>query len=1210
MAAAKQFELLFQLTARLGPNFSQSFKNASQTMKLLQNDLRSADQKLKNVSAYQKQQNAVKKSQQRVSELEAEHERLTKEIEETGRATPELTRQLQANEKALQKARDTTAQEEERLGELSNTLREAGVNTDNLGRDTDELRQRYERLERTQRKVQEITQKQAANKQAISQTKAQLRGLVGTVAAVGAAIYAGPVKKAAEFQEQMSTVKAITGSVGKEELPMLIQKANEMGLAFKEGKDSTETAMNILAEKASAMGASTKFTSTEAAEALEYMAMAGWKAEDMLDGIEGVMNLAAATGEELGSTSDIVTDALTAFGLKAKDTNAFVDDLAQAARSSNTDVSEMGNAFGQVATAAGALKYSTKDVAVVLGAMANNSIKGEKAGTQLAKIFTRMSGTNSSATKAMKELNLEMFNSDGSARKLSNVMNDLRDRFSNLTQKEKENYAYQIAGQSGMNGLLAVVNSSADDWKKLTREIEGSTGAAAEMAAIKLDNLNGDITLMKSAWDALNISLGETLMPTLRGVVQRITEVINTANDFVKNNPEAVKTIAKVAAALVGLKAGGLVAKLGFLEVQGGIWSIQKAFELIKGDGMNNFISGITGGFLNFKNIGGGILNYFKGIKVAAGGVTSAFGSMLNGSAIFTRISGFFGGMAGKMSGILTTAGSQMLAFLIKPFSAIGGRLGGILSGLGGIIVNSPLGKIGSFIGKGLGKITSFIAPVGNAIKTMLGPLGKLATSIFGPLGGVVGKILPIVGVITTIITVVQLVKNHLQEIRGFIQKTFGDGALAVFDKVIAVITNIGNTIKNIFSDGNIGAARNKIQEIFGDNGIKVFDTLVNILGTVRSAVSNVIQFIIDNVVPVAEKVLQVIITSVIPGIVSFIQAAAPTIMSIIQSVVEFVGAVIPVIADFIAGLMPVISEIIAFLQEYVLPIISEIFSFVISVVLPAISVAVQEILPVVVRVLQTLLPAIQTALKTIWKIVAPIIEGILSAVKEAMPVILSVVKSVIETISGVISNLVTVLGGIIDFVTGVFTGDWSKAWNGVKDIFSGVWESLKTIAKGAIDSISKFVNGITDKISSLKEKKPGAKSATSGGGGASIPGFANGTVRTPDTFIAGENGPELITGAANRSVFTAAQTGQIFNNMAKAQDLNTASNVNAVAIGASTITIHVANNPTVNVNGGETDGIKEQLQQYDEEFLEKIRQIIITILKEQKEQEGRVAYA
>ena len=143
MATAKQFELMFQLTARLGPNFSQSFKNASKTMNALQSDLRNADQKLKDVSAYQKQQQAVAKSKTRVSELQAEHERLTREIEQTGQATPELTRQLQANEKALQKAQDATAREEERLQELSDTLREAGVNTDNLGRDTDELRQQY-----------------------------------------------------------------------------------------------------------------------------------------------------------------------------------------------------------------------------------------------------------------------------------------------------------------------------------------------------------------------------------------------------------------------------------------------------------------------------------------------------------------------------------------------------------------------------------------------------------------------------------------------------------------------------------------------------------------------------------------------------------------------------------------------------------------------------------------------------------------------------------------------------------------------------------------------------------------------------------------------------------------------------------------------------------------------------------------------------------
>lgn len=190
MAAGKTFEFLFQLTAKLGPNFSQSFKNAQKTMGVLQSDLANANKKLKDVSAYQKQQNAVAKSRDRVNELQAEHERLTREIEEAGQATPELTRKLQANERALQKAQEATSREEERLQELSETLREAGIDTDNLGRDTEELRRNYERLEQSQKKIQEITEKQNKNSEAISKTKGQIAGTIGTVTALAGSFFA------------------------------------------------------------------------------------------------------------------------------------------------------------------------------------------------------------------------------------------------------------------------------------------------------------------------------------------------------------------------------------------------------------------------------------------------------------------------------------------------------------------------------------------------------------------------------------------------------------------------------------------------------------------------------------------------------------------------------------------------------------------------------------------------------------------------------------------------------------------------------------------------------------------------------------------------------------------------------------------------------------------------------------------------------------
>lgn len=1149
MASARQFQFFFQLTAALGPNFSKTFKTANSTMTLLGDNLKEVRNKLKDVSAYQKQQTAVERSKQRVTDLEKEHERLQAEYDATGGESEKLKKKLEANTEALAKARDKAADETEKLEEMGQALQEAGVNTDNLAKNTEELQKQYDRLQKSQEKVAAINEKIDKNNAAIAQTKSQLTGTIGAIAAVGTAIYAGPVKKAAEFQEQMSGVKAISGATT-EEIAQLSNKAKEMG-------------------------ASTKFTATEAGQAMEYMAMAGWKTEDMLGGIEGIMNLAAASGEDLASVSDIVTDALTAFGLSASDAGHFSDVLAQASSNANTNVGMMGATFQKVAPVAGALGYSVEDMSLGIGLMANASIKAEVAGTSLKTALANMAKPTDAQAAAMEKYGISLTNADGSMKSFGDVVKNLRSSLGGLSEAEQVAAATTIFGKESFAGMLAIVNASEADFNKLTDAVYNCDGAAKQMAETKLDNLNGSITLAQSAFDALQVELGELLLPTLTEGIKKFTEIVNVVTDFVRENPQAVKTIAKVAVALAGLKVGGLAAKLGFLEVKGGILNVQKAFEIIKGIGMNTYLSSLTGGFLNFKNIGSGILGYFTSVKNAAGGVSSALGGVLSNSTLFTKIGSVFSG---------------------------------ILSGVGTVIANSPLGKVGNLVGAGFGKITKFIAPVGNAIKTMLGPLGNLASSVFGPLGGVVGKILPIVGVITTIITVIQLVKNHLQEIRAFIEKTFGSEALAIFDKIVAVITSVGDTIKNIFSDSNIGEARNKIQEIFGDKGVQVFDTLVNILGKVKTAVSDVIAFVTTYVVPVAEQVLQVIINDVVPGIVSFIQAAAPTIMSIIQSIVDFVGAVIPIIADFIAGLMPIISELISFLQTYVLPIISELFSFITSTVLPTISAAIQAILPVVTNVLSVLLPAIQTALTTIWNIVAPIIQGILQVVQAVMPVILSVVQSVLGSVQGIIQNLMTVLQGIISFITGVFTGNWSQAWNGIKSIFSGAVGGLGEIIKAPLRAVVSAVNTVIGGLNKLKvpDWVPGL-----GGKGINIPlipGFAKGTDRTPSTFIAGENGPELITNAANRKVFTAAQTGQIFNNISQAQ---TADNVSARMSGAGTIVINVQNSPSVVVNGnGEANNIKQQLEQYDEAFLEKLRAIIVAILKEQKEQEDRVVYA
>lgn len=336
-------------------------------------------------------------------------------------------------------------------------------------------------------------------------TSMQMAGAAG----IGFGIY-DAIKSYADFEKEMSAVKAISGATGAE--------------------------FDMLTEKARQMGADTKFSATESAQAFEYMAMAGWKTDDMMNGIEGVMNLAAASGEDLGRVSDIVTDALTAFGLKASDSAHFADVLAAAATSSNTNVGMMGETFKYVAPLAGALKYDVEDVATAIGVMANSGVKASEAGTSLRSIFTRLAKPPKDAAKALDALGISIKNDDGTIKPFMQTMEELRDKFSTLSDDQKIQYAASIAGQEAMSGLLAIVNASEGDFEKVANAIDHANGSAKEMAKTRMDNLAGDIELVGGAWDQFvqTIMKGGTASG-LRSVVQEIGSIMDLLNDRIKD---------------------------------------------------------------------------------------------------------------------------------------------------------------------------------------------------------------------------------------------------------------------------------------------------------------------------------------------------------------------------------------------------------------------------------------------------------------------------------------------------------------------------------------------------------------------------------------------------------------------------------------------------------------------------------------------------
>ena len=334
-------------------------------------------------------------------------------------------------------------------------------------------------------------------------------------AAIGAGIVAS-VKVGASFEAEMSKVQAISGVTG-DELAQLTEKAKEMG-------------------------AKTKFSASESAQAFEYMAMAGWKTDDMLNSIGGIMNLAAASGEDLASVSDIVTDAMTAMGLAADGTTTIVKDgytkevsnashfadvLAAASSNSNTNVAMMGETFKYAAPLAGALGYSVEDLAQAIGLMANSGIKGSNAGTDLRSVLTRLAKPPKEAAEAMEQYGISIKNSDGSMKSLMEVMENMRDSLQGLPEDEQAAAAAAIGGQEAMSGLLAIVNASESDFKKLANAIDNADGSAEQMAEIMQNNLSGQLTVMKSAAEALGIEIYQSIQQPLTDLVKVGTQAIN-----------------------------------------------------------------------------------------------------------------------------------------------------------------------------------------------------------------------------------------------------------------------------------------------------------------------------------------------------------------------------------------------------------------------------------------------------------------------------------------------------------------------------------------------------------------------------------------------------------------------------------------------------------------------------------------------------------
>ena len=826
------------------------------------------------------------------------------------------------------------------------------------------------------------------------------------------------VKTGADFDAAMSKVAAVSGATGSE--------------------------MDALREKAREMGSKTKFSASEAADAMNYMAMAGWKTNDMLSGIEGIMNL-AASGEDLASTSDIVTDALTAFGLSASDSGHFADILAAASSNANTNVSMMGETFKYAAPVLGSLGYSAEDSAIAIGLMANAGIKSSQAGTALRAAITNLAKPTDTVASAMEQYGISLTDSSGKMYSLRELMEQLRQKLGGLSEAEQAQAAASLFGKEAMSGMLAIINGSPADFEKLSNAIDtcsdtvdGYNGTTEKMAAVMQDNLAGQVTILKSQLEELAISFSDILMPTIRSIVSRIQELVDKLNQLDPQTKETIAKIALVAAALGPMLVvlGKTISSVGtvfsavsklpalFSTVQGGIGAITGALGVSLGPllAIIAAVAALVAAFVHlwktndkFKS---NIIAIWEQIKSTFTGLTQGITDRLNALGFDFE----------SFTDVLKAAWDGLCNLLAPIFEGVFQNISNIFSEFTGVLLGLLDVLIGLFTGdweqcwdgiKGI--FTSIWNFIVNTFRNIMNTLKGIADVVLGWFG-------------TSWNEVWTSIKTFFVDTWNSIASFFTGIVTGIRDFFVNTWTSISNTFTTIVTA--IQTVATTIFTAIRDFFTTIFTAIYNFFSTIFNAIYNVVSTVFQAIYNVITTVWNAIYTTLEPLITAF----GYLFQTIFEAIQIIVGRVMDWISEKISAIW---NAIVAFLTP--------------------------------------ILEGIRTTFETIWNAISTTISTVLTAIQDA-------VTTVWNAVSGFISSVLSAIWNVVSSIWNRISSAVSNVLNAIRSVVSSVWNSIKSTISNVMQSISSTVSSIWDNIrSAVSDKISGIKSTIQNGFDAAV---------------------------------------------------------------------------------------------------------------------------